>query len=63
MINDATGNGINCIPKVVMVDGQPRICFFAARDLKANTELRYNYGEGLSLPWRLKVNYNFGYSN
>ncbi|KAJ8306732.1 hypothetical protein KUTeg_015773 [Tegillarca granosa] len=54
MINDAVGKNINCIPKVVIVDKNPRICFFAAKDLELHAELRYNYGEGLSLPWRQK---------
>ncbi|KAJ8305095.1 hypothetical protein KUTeg_017353, partial [Tegillarca granosa] len=55
MINDAVGKNINCIPKVVIVDKNPRICFFAAKDLELHAELRYNYGEGLSLPWRQKA--------
>ncbi|KAJ8304332.1 hypothetical protein KUTeg_017915 [Tegillarca granosa] len=55
MINDDVGKNINCIPKVVIVDKNPRICFFAAKDLELHAELRYNYGEGLSLPWRQKA--------
>ncbi|KAJ8299117.1 hypothetical protein KUTeg_023177 [Tegillarca granosa] len=31
MINDAVGKNINCIPKVVIVDKNPRICFLQQR--------------------------------
>jgi len=35
----------NLLPCKVVVDSIPRIVFVAKRDIKANEELSYNYGE------------------
>ncbi|XP_046367811.2 uncharacterized protein LOC124143059 [Haliotis rufescens] len=38
--------------EVLRVDGQPRVAFFATKDIQRGEEITYNYGEDMSLPWR-----------
>ena len=54
-INDAPirQKECNCLPKPFYVDGVPHILIFAARDILADEELRYDYGT-CNLPWRNK---------
>jgi len=60
-INDAPKRHANCLPKAVMLEGKPRLLFFASKDIDIDpyTELRYDYG-GKNLPWR-KVSYHTYY--
>ena len=40
----------------IVVDGQPRLCLFAKKDITEGTEIRYDYGEPSPvLPWRKEV--------
>ena len=41
MANDGTGQQRNAKPKVVMVDGNPRICLFALRDINMDEQIMY----------------------
>lgn len=52
-INDAPVRDpeCNCLPKAYYIDGVPHILVFAAKDILADEELRYDYGTG-DLPWR-----------
>lgn len=48
----------NIFPRKVIVNKEPRLCFFAARDLSTNEELFYDYGDkseaGIAeCPWLL----------
>ena len=58
-INDAPKRHANCLPKAVMLEGKPRLLFFATKDIDPYTELRYDYG-GKNLPWQ-KVSYHTYY--
>lgn len=51
LLNDAVGTMKNCIMKVIYVEGTPKLCLFANRDINAGEELRYDYGVE-NLPWR-----------
>ena len=53
-INDGLGKQKNVVPKVVLVNGEPRICFFAIKNIPNGNELRYDYGVS-GLPWRDKL--------
>jgi len=52
-INDAPVRDpeCNCLPKAYYIDGVPHILVFAAKDILADEELRYDYGTG-DLPWQ-----------
>jgi SET domain-containing protein len=50
-VNDTPKKHANCIAKPMLIDGQPHVLLFAARDIAAESELRYDYGGG-NLPWR-----------
>jgi SET domain-containing protein len=52
-LNDArrTDEECNCYAKSLFICGQPRVLIFAGKDIKAGSELRYDYG-GQDLPWR-----------
>ena len=42
----------------IVVDGQPRLCLFAKKDITEGTEIRYDYGEPSAvLPWRKEVHH------
>ncbi len=46
----------NVKPRVVEVNGQPRLCLTASRDIRVGEELEYDYGERSQLvidshPW------------
>ena len=46
----------NVVTKVVEVEEHPYLCLFAARDIKKDEELQYDYGERdpdviASMPW------------
>jgi len=48
----------NIFPRKIIVNKEPRLCFFAARDLSTNEELFYDYGDkseaGIAeCPWLL----------
>ena len=54
----------NLTTKVVVVEEQPRLCFFAARDILEDEELFYDYGEKnssiiLDNPWLAEWLCNF----
>ena len=51
MANDGLAAERNAKPKVIKVDGKPRICLFALRRIQRNEEIRYDYGDK-DLPWR-----------
>lgn len=53
-VNDAPRRLANCVAKVAFLHGQPRVLLFAAHDIMADTELRYDYGLK-DLPWRQVV--------
>ena len=44
----------NCGMKKVVVDGEPKLCLFATKDICEDAELRYDYGVD-NLPWEKKV--------
>ena len=48
----------NCVMKLLEVDKSPHLCLFAVEDLRAGTELRYDYGEG-DYHWRNLVRSRF----
>lgn len=55
LINHSSKN-INIVPKLIDIDGKPRLYFIAARDIKSGEELAYEYGENRSsvrskYPW------------
>lgn len=57
-MNDSPKN-CNCHVKPVYIEGRLHLCIFVVCDKTINPgdELRYNYGNGLKLPWRKnKVN-------
>lgn len=54
LVNDGIGKQMNCVMKKIIVDGTPYLCLFALRDIRAQEELRYDYGQ-TDMPWRLKV--------
>ena len=35
----------NLVTKVVVIEKQPRLCFYASRDISKDEELFYDYGE------------------
>ncbi|KAK3085669.1 hypothetical protein FSP39_006918, partial [Pinctada imbricata] len=41
----------NSAMKLKVINGYPRLCLFATRDININEELRYDYGDN-DLPWR-----------
>ena len=51
MVNDSPSSKANCKIKMIEIDGIPRLCLFAIRDIAQNEELRYNY-DAPHLPWR-----------
>ena len=44
MINHSKKSA-NALPKVFTVDGNPRLCLIAMRDIDVGEELLYDYGE------------------
>jgi len=50
-VNDSPKRFANCAPKVMSINGRPRVLLFASKKIAVGTELRYDYGGG-SLPWR-----------
>ena len=50
-MNDSPRRYANCYTKLIMTGDKPHIAVFAAKDLPACVELRYDYGGG-DLPWR-----------
>ncbi|KAJ8039228.1 hypothetical protein HOLleu_16877 [Holothuria leucospilota] len=59
MVNDS--ERANCKMKVVVVDGQPKLCLFAIKPIEKDTELRFDYGVK-DLPWRKYVSKYLVYS-
>lgn len=57
MVNDS--GRANCKMKVVVVDGQPKLCLFANKPIEKDTELRFDYGVK-DLPWRKYVSIILG---
>ncbi|XP_066924389.1 titin homolog isoform X3 [Clytia hemisphaerica] len=55
-INDSPPRHINALPKVIHVDQKVYLCFFAAKDIPKNTEVRYSYSSK-NLTWRSKARY------
>lgn len=54
-VNDIdTTKRANAVIKIVFVDDEPKLCLFASVDIKAETELRYDYGVQ-DQPWRKMV--------
>jgi len=49
-INDSPAKFANCLPKVLVVDGKPRVALFSVKKILCGTELRYDYGG--HVPWR-----------
>ena len=42
----------NLVPKISMVEGKPRLILWAKRDIKADEELGYDYGDrDTDIPW------------
>lgn len=55
MVNDECSQQANCKMKKVMVEGLPKLCLVAMKDIYPGKELRYDYGVR-NLQWRnLKV--------
>ncbi len=48
-LNDSTKP--NVIPKVIIVDEKPKVCFFACKTIDIGDEIVYNYGAG-NYDWR-----------
>lgn len=56
-INDSAKMFANSTMKKIVVNGTPRLCLFAKKDIEQDCEIRYDYGEPSSvLPWRKEVN-------
>ena len=60
LINDGV-EVANASPKAFIVDGRPRVCFFATSDICPGQEITYSYNKGTkcSYPWRMQVNAKF----
>jgi hypothetical protein len=60
LINDGV-KGANASPKAFIVDGRPRVCFFATSDICPGEEITYSYCKGTkcAYPWRIQVNARF----
>ncbi|XP_071823694.1 uncharacterized protein [Apostichopus japonicus] len=50
MVNDGT-NMANCKMRIVSLEGVPKLCLFALKDIEKGSELRCDYGVS-DLPWR-----------
>ena len=50
-VNDSNKANSNAKMRQIEVDGFPRLCLFALKDIKAGTELRYDY-EATGVWWR-----------
>jgi hypothetical protein len=53
----------NSTPRAVIVDGRPRIFFFAIKDIAPGEEISYRYDKGVPpppYPWRVQVNVKEG---
>lgn len=50
-INDSPDHYANCVVKPHALNGVPKLFITSRKDIKAGTELRYNYNGGY-LPWR-----------
>ena len=44
----------NSYMRSMMVNGKLHLCLFAVGDIGKGSEIRYNYGKGVSYPWRKK---------
>ena len=49
----------NVVTKVLEVDGQPRLCLIASKDIKKGSNLQYDYGDRRKVaikqfPWLMK---------
>ena len=53
LVNDDHINP-NCKVKKIVMDGKPRLCLFALKDISLEEEITYNYG-GTDWIWRQKV--------
>lgn len=51
MVNDCPQSKANCKMEIIDVDGSPRLCLFALRNICKHEELRYDYGVA-DLSWR-----------
>ena len=55
-INDSARMFANSAMKKIVVNGIPRLCLFAKKDIEQDCEIRYDYREPSSvLPWRKEV--------
>jgi len=45
---DEAGDGMNCIPKILLVNGEHRIKFEALQNIKAGDELLFDYGKAFA---------------
>lgn len=59
-VNDSPKQFANCVAKPIWLCGKPHVILFASVEIKAGTELRYDYG-GLQMPWRQVFIYLFIY--
>ena len=60
LVNDGTGQIINCTMKIVVYNMAPHLCLFATRSIARDEELRYDYG-GFNCPWRNKCMLTYMY--
>ena len=59
-VNDSNRTYSNAWMRKVKVNGKPRLCLYAKKNIDPKTEIRYDYGEHPSLlPWRKEVIYIF----
>jgi hypothetical protein len=53
LCNHAKGGLQSAKPRIVVVDGEPHVCLFATKRLKAGLQILYDYG--VNIPFQDKV--------
>ena len=57
-VNDSVQKYANCEMKKYVIDDVPHLCLVAKKDIPANEELRYDYGDSKNMYWRGLKHYN-----
>lgn len=54
-VNDNNVKDANARMKLLDIDGRPKLCLFATKDIGVGEELSYPYGDDKNLWWRNKI--------